>query len=203
MPVTLSNLDKHSTDSHVEHHRPPAPPVTDLRQVAVTVAEIGCILGTLVGVGVPGTRVEESSGGACRHARRFARPVRLSIWSVIYGSGRLHDLAVLSANTANLRARSGWLVALSMLLNAAWLLVAQQGWLWASVGVIAAPVDPSGALRRLDETAPTRAPVLVVVDGTMGLYSGMGAVATCANVTATLVASESTQPGRPRRSPSP
>jgi len=34
------------------------------RQVVVTLAEVFCVIGTLVGVGVIGTRVEESSGGA-------------------------------------------------------------------------------------------------------------------------------------------
>ena len=34
-----------------------------VRQVAVTAAEIFCVVGTLYGTGVIGTRVEESSGG--------------------------------------------------------------------------------------------------------------------------------------------
>ena len=34
------------------------------RQVVVTVSEVLCVVGTLVGVGVLGTRVEESSGGS-------------------------------------------------------------------------------------------------------------------------------------------
>ena len=154
----------------------------------MTVAEIGCILGTLVGVGVLGTRVEESSGGALAADATLLAPASpaYTIWQW------------LPANTANIRARrSGWLVALSMLLNAAWLLVTQQGWLWASVGVIAALVVTLGVLlQRLDETAPTSRAELVVVDGTMGLYLGWVAVATCANVTATLVAS-GVDPARP------
>jgi len=172
-----------------------------LRQVAVTVAEIGCILGTLVGVGVLGTRVEESSGGALAADATLLAPASpaFSIWSVIYGGLAAYTIwQWLPVNTANIRARrSGWLVALSMLLNAAWLLVTQQGWLWASVGVIAALVVTLGVLlRRLDETAPTSRAELVVVDGTMGLYLGWVAVATCANVTATLVAS-GVDPARP------
>ena len=167
----------------------------------MTVAEIGCILGTLVGVGVLGTRVEESSGGALAADATLLAPASpaFSIWSVIYvGLAAYTIWQWLPANTANIRARrSGWLVALSMLLNAAWLLVTQQGWLWASVGVIAALVVTLGVLlRRLDETAPTSRAELVVVDGTMGLYLGWVAVATCANVTATLVAS-GVDPARP------
>ena len=167
----------------------------------MTVAEIGCILGTLVGVGVLGTRVEESSGGALAADATLLAPASpaFSIWSVIYGGLAAYTIwQWLPVNTANIRARrSGWLVALSMLLNAAWLLVTQQGWLWASVGVIAALVVTLGVLlRRLDETAPTSRAELVVVDGTMGLYLGWVAVATCANVTATLVAS-GVDPARP------
>ena len=37
-------------------------PADRLRQVGVTVAEILCVVGTLVGIGVIGTRVAESSG---------------------------------------------------------------------------------------------------------------------------------------------
>ena len=77
-----------------------------------------------------------------------------------------------------------------MVLNAAWLLVTQQGWLWASVVVILALVVVLGVLvQRLADLGP--APSLVqrvVVDGTFGLYLGWVAVATCANITATLVA---------------
>ena len=167
----------------------------------MTVAEIGCILGTLVGVGVLGTRVEESSGGALAADATLLAPASpaFSIWSVIYGGLAAYTIwQWLPVNTANIRARrSGWLVALSMLLNAAWLLVTQQGWLWASVAVIAALVVTLGVLmRRLDETAATSRAELVVVDGTMGLYLGWVAVATCANVTAALVAS-GVDPARP------
>ena len=167
----------------------------------MTVAEIGCILGTLVGIGVLGTRVEESSGGALAADATLLAPASpaFSIWSVIYGGLAAYTIwQWLPVNTANIRARrSGWLVALSMLLNAAWLLVTQQGWLWASVAVIAALVVTLGVLmRRLDETAPTSRAELVVVDGTMGLYLGWVAVATCANVTAALVAS-GVDPARP------
>ena len=51
----------------------------------MTVAEIGCILGTLVGVGVLGTRVEESSGGALAADATLLAPASpaFSIWSVI------------------------------------------------------------------------------------------------------------------------
>ena len=85
-----------------------------------------------------------------------------------------------------------------MALNAAWLLVTQQGWLWTSVVVILALVLVLGLLvRRLaDLGAPSALAERVVVDGTFGLYLGWVCVAVCANVTATLVA-EGVTPSSP------
>ncbi len=164
------------------------------RQVAVTLAEILCIVGTLVGVGVIGTRVEESSGGALAADATLLAPAvpAFSIWSVIYlGLAAYTVWQWLPAQKADPRARStGWLVALSMILNAAWLLVTQQGWIWVSVVVIAALVGTLGVLvQRLGSSADRSLAERVVVDGTMGLYLGWVTAATCANVTAALVAS--------------
>jgi hypothetical protein len=164
------------------------------RQVVVTLAEAFCVLGTLVGVGVIGTRVEESSGGALAADATLLAPLgpAFSIWSVIYvGLAAYTVWQWLPGSTADPRARrTGWLAAVSMVLNAGWLLVTQQGWLWASVVVILALVVVLGLLvQRLADLGP--APSLVqrvVVDGTFGLYLGWVAVATSANVTATLVA---------------
>ena len=57
-----------------------------LRQVGVTLAEVFCVVGTLFGVGVIGTRVEESSGGALAADATLIAPATpaFSIWSVIY-----------------------------------------------------------------------------------------------------------------------
>jgi hypothetical protein len=86
------------------------------------------------------------------------------------------------------------LASASMVLNALWLLVTQQNWLWVSVAVIiallAALVLLAAAVSRLPR--PTLVEGLVV-DTTFGLYLGWVAVATCANITATLVA-EGVQP---------
>jgi hypothetical protein len=173
----------------------PAPTGADRgRQVGVTIAEVFCIVGTLVGVGVIGTRVAESSGGALSADATLLAPLgpAFSIWSVVYAGLAAYTLwQWLPASSTDPRARrTGWLAAASMVLNAAWLLVTQQGWLWASVVVILALVVVLGVLvQRLADLGP--APSLVqrvVVDGTFGLYLGWVAVATCANITATLVA---------------
>ena len=171
-----------------------------LRQVAVTLAEVFCVIGTLVGVGVIGTRVEESSGGALAADATLLAPAgpAFSIWSVIYlGLLGYTVWQWLPEQTTDRRHRSiGWLAAASMVLNALWLLVTQQGWIWVSVGVIAALVVTLGLIvRRLTEHPSYGTAESLLVDGTFGLYLGWVAVATCANVTAAFVSS-GVDPGR-------
>lgn len=165
-----------------------------VRQVGVTLAEIFCVIGTLVGVGVIGTEVSQSSGGAlAADATRIApASTAFSIWSVIYAGLLAYTVYQwLPAQAARERhRRTGWLAAASMVLNAAWLLVTQAGWLWVSVAVIVGLVVVLGVLvRRLTELPGEGVLEAVVVDGTFGLYLGWVAVATAANITATLVAS--------------
>lgn len=62
-------------------------PTTDqVRRIVVVLAELFCVFGTLVGVGVLGTRVAESSGGALAADATLIAPAgpAFSIWSVIY-----------------------------------------------------------------------------------------------------------------------
>ncbi|MEZ5093404.1 TspO/MBR family protein [Nocardioides sp.] len=165
-----------------------------LRQLSVTAAEIFCVVGTLVGVGVLGTRVEESSGGALAADATRLAPAgpAFSIWSVIYlGLAAYTVWQWIPAQAASPRLRAtGWLAAASMILNAAWLLVTQQGWIWASVAVIALLVVCLGVLaQRLADHPASSTAERVVVDTTFGLYLGWVTVATCANVTAALVES--------------
>jgi hypothetical protein len=164
------------------------------RQVSVTVAEILCVLGTLLGIGlIGGTRVEESAGGALSAEATRLAPAgpAFSIWSVIYLGLAAYTVWQWLPSSVTKRTRStGWLAAASMLLNAGWLLVTQQGWIWASVVVILALALVLGELLRRLTRRPTSGGVeRVVVDGTFGLYVGWVAVATCANITAALVAS--------------
>jgi TspO/MBR family len=163
-----------------------------LRQVTVTAAEVFCVIGTLVGVGVLGTPVEQSSGGALSADATRLAPAgpAFSIWSVIYlglAAYTVWQWLPRQATSSRLRA-TGWLAAASMVLNAAWLLVTQQGWIWVSVVVIAMLALVLGVLaqRLADDPAGSTAE-RVVVDTTFGLYLGWVTVATCANVTAALV----------------
>ncbi len=164
------------------------------RQLSVTVAEILCVVGTLLGIGlIGGTRVEESAGGALSAEATRLAPAgpAFSIWSVIYLGLAAYTVWQWLPSSVTERTRStGWLAAASMLLNAGWLLVTQQGWIWASVVVILVLALVLGELlRRLTRRPATGVAERVVVDGTFGLYLGWVAVATCANVTAALVAS--------------
>ncbi|HEU5145017.1 MAG TPA: tryptophan-rich sensory protein [Dermatophilaceae bacterium] len=164
------------------------------RRLTVVAAEIFCVVGTLYGVGVLGTRVEESSGGALAADATLLAPAgpAFSIWSPIYLGLAAYTVWQLVPNhaTRDRTRATGWLAAISMVLNAGWLLVTQQGWIWSSVVVIAALALTLGLLvARLSESTPSGTLEKIVVDGTFGLYLGWVTVATCANVTAALVAS--------------
>ncbi|MFM6847965.1 MAG: TspO/MBR family protein [Terrabacter sp.] len=163
-----------------------------LRRITVVAAEVFCVVGTLVGLGVLGTRVAESSGGALASTATLIAPATpaFSIWTPIYlGLLAYAVWQALPANAVRARVRrTGWLAAASMVLNAGWLLVTQQGWIWAGVAVIVALALTLGVLLRRLTEQPAGSPVeRVVIDGTFGAYLGWVAVATCANVTAALV----------------
>lgn len=168
----------------------------------VTASFVVCVLGTLVGLGVIGDRVAESSGGALAADATLLAPASraFSIWSVIYVGLLAYTVWqwLPAAAPALRRWRIGWLAGASMLLNAAWLLVTQVGWLWFSVVVIAALALVLGLLlRRLTAVrsgaeSGVRSGSAVgslVVDGTFGLYLGWVSVATCANIAAAGAAS--------------
>ena len=132
-----------------------------VRQLAVSAAAVFMIFGTLLGIGVIGTRVEESSGGSLSATATLLAPAgpAFSIWTVIYVglvAYTVYQWLPVRASSARLRA-IGWPAAASMVLNAAWLLVTQAGWLWVSVVVIVALAVTLGLLvRTLErETAPT------------------------------------------------
>ena len=162
------------------------------RQITVTVSEIVCVFGTLLGVGVfGGTQVNQAAGGALSADATLIAPgtQAFSIWSVIYlGLAAYTVWQWLPAQAAAERHRRiGYLAAASMLLNAGWLLVVQAGWLWGSVLVILALVLVLGLIVARLAASPSRSLAdTVITDGTFGLYVGWVSVATAANVTATL-----------------
>ena len=171
----------------------PALPSDRRRQVGVTVAEVLCVVGTLVGVGVlGGTPVQEAAGGALAADATLVAPAgpAFAIWTPVYvGLAAYTGWQWLPDQATDRRHRAvGWLAAASMLLNALWLLVVQAGGLWVSVVVIGALAGTLGVLvLRLQENPSYGVAESVVTDGTFGTYLGWVAVATCANVTAALV----------------
>lgn len=164
------------------------------RQLWVTISEVLCIVGTLLGMGVIGRRVEESSGGTFAADATLLAPGRpaFAIWSVLYlGLFAYTIWQWLPANKTAARARAtGWLAGASMLLNAGWLLVTQLGLVWLSVVVIVALALVLGLLvKALTGLRPANLADRIVVDGTFGGYLGWVSVATCANVAAAGTAS--------------
>lgn len=163
------------------------------RLVTVTVAEILCILGSMLGSGVfGGPQVAEAGGGALSaDATRLAPGgPAFSIWFVIYVGLAAYTVWqwLPAQRTVEMHRRIGWWVAASMLLNPAWLLVVRQGWLVLSVVVIVALVLVLGVIvARIADHAYRNGTDAVITGGTFGLYAGWVAVAVCANITATLV----------------
>lgn len=156
------------------------------------------VLGALIGFGVLGTPVEQSSGGAFAADATLLTPATpaFSVWSVIYLGLLGYVVWQWRAPEGSRAARVGWLAAASMLLNALWLAVAQAGWVWLSVVVILALAVVLGVLvLRLSARPPAALADAVLVDGVFGLYLGWVSVASVANVTTALVAS-GVDPGR-------
>jgi hypothetical protein len=175
----------------------PNPEVTTLtsadqvRRIAVVVAEVLCVSApsSASACSARGSRSHQGARAATATLIAPAGPA-FGIWSVIYAGLLGYAVWQLPARNATRdRVRStGWLAAASMLLNAAWLLVTQQGWIWVSVVVILALALVLGLLVVRLGAEPARSwPERIVLDWTFGLYLGWVAVATCANVTAALV----------------
>lgn len=167
-----------------------------IRQVSVVVVAVLALVGAAYGAGAfGGTATSEAAGGALSASATPVAPASpaFSIWSVIYlGLLGYAVWQALPAQRGSARQRSiGWLAAASMLLNAAWLLVVQAGWVWLSVVVMAALlVVLVLVLERMRATASSSRVESVLVDGTFGLYLGWVTVAAIANVAAAATTSE-------------
>lgn len=165
------------------------------RQITVTLSEIFCVVGTLFGTGLIGTRVEESTGGAFAADATLLSPLGTAfpiIWGTIYTGLFVYTVwQWLPRNKTAARHRAiGWLAAASMVLNATWLLVTQVGWVWLSVVVILALAIVLGFLIRALGRHPAPNTVdRIITGGTFGLYLGWVTVASTANVTAAAVSS--------------
>lgn len=148
----------------------------------------------MIGVGVfGGTPIAQAAGGALNADATFLAPASgaFSIWSVIYtGLGAYTIWQWLPSQRSSARQRSlGWLVSASLLLNAAWILSIQAGWVGFSVLVIVVLLAVLALCFARYSRTPARNWIeAIVVDGTLGLYLGWVSVATCANIAAALTA---------------
>ena len=166
---------------------------TVTRRLLDSAALLLMVLGTLWGFGLLGSPVEDTAGGALAADATLLAPATgaFSIWTVIYLLLVAYVIWLWTPGGAgSARAQSlGWLPAASMVLNGAWLAITQAGWLWLSVLDIAALVLVLGVIvGRLASRRPDGRVEAIVLDGTFGLYLGWVTVATCANITAALVA---------------
>lgn len=179
----------------------PPPARSDrLRQLWVTACAVAGFVGVLFGIGVLGTRVEESSGGNLADDATLLAPhgPAFSIWTLIYlllAAYVIHQWLPDQAS-ADRHRRIGWLAGWSLLLNAGWLLVTQAGWIWASLVLILALLAVLVRILLLLHATPSAsAAERIVVDVTFGLYLGWVLAATGANVGAALASSD-LGPGR-------
>lgn len=163
-----------------------------LRQAVVVVSAVAGIAGAAIGSGAfGGTPIASAAGGALSADATLVAPAgpAFAIWSVVYtGLVGLAVWQLLPAHREDARQRStGWLVAASLLLNAAWIGTVQAGWLWVSVAVIAVLlVVLVATFGRLLEREPASRVEALLVDGTIGLYLGWVSIATVANAAAVL-----------------
>jgi len=164
------------------------------RQLTVAVSAVVAVVGSFIGSGAAGgTPVQDAAGGALAADATLIAPGTgaFGIWSLIYFGLLAYAVwqFLPAQRTAERHRRIGYLVAASLLLNAAWILSIQFDLLWLSVPIIVALlVVLVAAFRRCLAFPPRNALDALVTDGTVGLYLGWVIVATAANFTAALVA---------------
>ncbi|MWB99678.1 tryptophan-rich sensory protein [Agromyces seonyuensis] len=165
-----------------------------LRQIAVAAAAAIAVVAGLSGAGVfGGVRAQDVDGGALDSDATHLAPGSgaLVIWTAICVGYVLFAIWQFFPNerTKPRQRAAGWWVAMSMLLNAVWILVVQAGLVVLSVLVVAALLAALAvAFRQLQQTEAAGPIDVLVADGTVGLSLGWVSVASAANVAAALVA---------------
>jgi len=182
------------TALHIPAPQDAAPHNDSLRQAVVMAGAVLGLAGAFIGSGAAGgTPMPEVSGGALAADATLIAPggPAFAIWTPIYAGLMAYAVWQLlpKQRTDARQRRLGYPLALSLLLNAAWILSVQFDLLALSVPIIAALlVVLVWVLRIMRETRPKNRVELGLVDVTMGLYLGWVCVATAANVAAVLVA---------------
>ncbi|QDP95428.1 tryptophan-rich sensory protein [Microlunatus elymi] len=165
-----------------------------VRVIVVAASAVLAVVGSFLGSGAAGgTPIRNAAGGALSSDATLIAPggPAFSIWTVIYlGLLGYAGWQLLPGQRSDPRQRLlGYPMAISMLLNAAWILSVQVGRLAVSVGIIIALLAVLVVIfRRLCRRAPGSRIEALLLDGTAGLYLGWVCVATAANITASLVA---------------
>ncbi len=167
-----------------------------LRQISVISAFTFMIIGDLVGLGAfGGTPIQDAVGGALSPEASYLTPATgaFSIWSVIYlGLFGYTVWQALPGQRSRERQRAlGWWIALTMVLNGAWLVTVQFAGVWATVVMLAVLLAALCATYvRAMQTRPDKgsAADAALIDGTTGLHLGWAALATVANIGAALTA---------------
>ena len=169
-------------------------PRDTLRQAVVLVSAIIAVVGAFIGSGAAGgTPIQNAAGGALAADATPIAPggPAFAIWTPIYVGLLAYAVwqSLPKQRTDERQRRLGYPIAASLILNAAWILGIQFGFLAASVPIIAALLAVLvWAFRITLDTRPKNVVEMIVADGTVGLYLGWVCVATAANVTALLVA---------------
>lgn len=179
------------------HPRTVTTPATDIsRQIFVAVSAVAAVVAAVFGSGaLGGTPISEAAGGALAADATFVAPggAAFSIWSLLYvGFLALAVWQLLPRQRDNPRLReAGWLVGASLLLNGAWIVAIQLGWLNVSVVVIVALLATLAIIFwRCLRTRPANPVEAILLDGVLGLYLGWIVVATVANIAAALQAAD-------------
>jgi len=164
-----------------------------VRQVVVLVSAVIAVVGSFIGSGAAGgTPIQDAAGGALAADATPIAPAgpAFSIWSVIYVGLIAYAIwQLLPRQRSNPRQRVlGYPIAVTLVLNAAWILSIQFGALALSVPIIIVLLVALIYTFFLTlRSRPTGVLEATVADGTVGLYLGWVCVATAANITAFLV----------------
>ncbi|MBG6109133.1 tryptophan-rich sensory protein [Frigoribacterium sp. CG_9.8] len=166
-----------------------------VRQSVVLVSAIVAVVGAFIGSGAAGgTPIADAAGGALAADATPIAPggPAFAIWTPIYIGLLAYAVwqSLPRQRDDERQRRLGYPIAASLILNAAWILSIQFGFLAASVPIIVALLAVLvWAFRITLSSRPKNLIETIVADGAVGLYLGWVCLATAANVTALLVAS--------------
>jgi hypothetical protein len=164
------------------------------RKIVIAASAVIAVVGSFIGSGAAGgTPIQDAAGGALSASSTAIAPggPAFGIWSVIYVGLIAFAVWQFLPRRADQPRHDRLAVpaTLSLLLNAAWILSVQFGFLWASEPIIVALLGVLvWAFVVLRRTKPSGIVEAIVTDGTFGLYLGWVCVATAANTAAVLTA---------------